>query len=372
MVFAEADFENLIDLIYEAPLDSGLWPEVLHRFARSVNAKGAILLPLSAPTTLLASASPDLRDAAQAYAAGWWKYDSLVKSGSERRMRGVVTHLDVFEKASIDKDPFFQDFRRSFGMGGTISFASEIFPQSVVSIAIQLDYGKDLLSVEERSRFDILCRHVIRAIKVAARVENPLTLKANLAEAMQSLTLGMAIVDQSQSVVFANRRFEGLSQRGLKICQNRLFAEQASQQPKLERIIAEAVKPSRAPTVGNTIALGRPGSRPLLLQVIPLRGGVGENGFAALADRRHALVIATDPDESLPTGESSLLSLGLTAAEARIARLIGNGLSPAEAATQLGNSEETVRTLLKRVYLKLGINRQAQLANLFARLTLVE
>ena len=62
----------------------------------------------------------------------------------------------------------------------------------------------------------------------------------------------------------------------------------------------------------------------------------------------------------------------LTAAEARVARLIGGGLSPAEAASQIGNAEATVRTLLKRVYSKAGVERQSQLANLVARLTLVD
>jgi hypothetical protein len=52
MSFDEVDFAELVDLIYEAPLDFGLWPDVLHRISRAVNAKGGLLLPGAAPTAV--------------------------------------------------------------------------------------------------------------------------------------------------------------------------------------------------------------------------------------------------------------------------------------------------------------------------------
>ena len=45
MSFAEADFDGLIDLIYEAPLDFGLWPEVLHRISRAATPRGPFWCP---------------------------------------------------------------------------------------------------------------------------------------------------------------------------------------------------------------------------------------------------------------------------------------------------------------------------------------
>jgi DNA-binding CsgD family transcriptional regulator len=188
---------------------------------------------------------------------------------------------------------------------------------------------------------------------------------------MQSLTIGLAIVDASQRVVFANRRFESLDRRGVRIVNRRLVTEHPGQQAALECVLTGAFSRSRVASLRNSVALSRSSPRSLLVQVIPLRGGE-EKGFSALVDRRLALIVATDPDDVLPTGEASLLALGLTAAEARVARLIGGGLSPAEAAARMGNAEATVRTLLKRVYSKAGLERQSQLANLVARLTLAD
>ncbi|GEM_PF-5914650 len=39
-----ANFERLIDQIYEAAADPNLWPHVMHEFAGSVDAAGGIIL----------------------------------------------------------------------------------------------------------------------------------------------------------------------------------------------------------------------------------------------------------------------------------------------------------------------------------------
>lgn len=59
----------------------------------------------------------------------------------------------------------------------------------------------------------------------------------------------------------------------------------------------------------------------------------------------------------------------LAAAEARVAALIGTGLSPQQAAEELGISVGNVRTTLKNVFSKVGVSRQSELAVLFTKLT---
>jgi DNA-binding CsgD family transcriptional regulator len=61
-------------------------------------------------------------------------------------------------------------------------------------------------------------------------------------------------------------------------------------------------------------------------------------------------------------------AFGLTAAEARAAGLIAQGLSPEQAAQQLNIAVETARSQLKAVFSKTGTHRQSELAALLARL----
>jgi PAS domain S-box-containing protein len=60
---------------------------------------------------------------------------------------------------------------------------------------------------------------------------------------------------------------------------------------------------------------------------------------------------------------------GLALAEARVATLIGAGLSPQQAAEKLGISVGNVRTTLKKVFTKVGVSRQSELAVLLTKLT---
>jgi DNA-binding CsgD family transcriptional regulator len=61
---------------------------------------------------------------------------------------------------------------------------------------------------------------------------------------------------------------------------------------------------------------------------------------------------------------------GLAPAEARVAVLIGAGLSPKQAAKKLGISVGNVRTTLQHVFTKVGVSRQSELAVLITKLTL--
>jgi len=62
--------------------------------------------------------------------------------------------------------------------------------------------------------------------------------------------------------------------------------------------------------------------------------------------------------------------LNLTLGEARVASLVGSGKAPREAASALGITEETTRTVLKRVYAKIGVSRQSELTAILARAVL--
>lgn len=76
-------------------------------------------------------------------------------------------------------------------------------------------------------------------------------------------------------------------------------------------------------------------------------------------------------DEAVPTLEERLrIAYGLTEAEARVARHIGMGCVPKEAAAALGTSWNTVRSQLRKVFAKTRTTSQSELARLVARLEL--
>jgi len=61
-------------------------------------------------------------------------------------------------------------------------------------------------------------------------------------------------------------------------------------------------------------------------------------------------------------------AFGLTRAEARLAALVGSGLTLQESAAQLAITANTAKTLLKLIFSKMGISRQAALVRIAERL----
>jgi DNA-binding CsgD family transcriptional regulator len=104
----------------------------------------------------------------------------------------------------------------------------------------------------------------------------------------------------------------------------------------------------------------------LLVQVTPLPAPAF-SPWAAVDGGARVLVQIVDPQASIDDQAERLrLLVGLTAAETRVAALLGSGLGLTEAAGALGVSRNTVKTHARQVFAKSGVRSSAALARLVA------
>jgi PAS domain S-box-containing protein len=101
---------------------------------------------------------------------------------------------------------------------------------------------------------------------------------------------------------------------------------------------------------------------PLIFHLLPMESSFGHT-FGLL-------VVTTLDALDVPLDNLARRLFALTPAEARVAALIGGGLSPRHAAEKLDISEGNLRTALKHVFKKVGISRQSELAILLTKLAL--
>jgi DNA-binding CsgD family transcriptional regulator len=88
-----------------------------------------------------------------------------------------------------------------------------------------------------------------------------------------------------------------------------------------------------------------------------------------LLEPPRVLVLVVDPAADLASASALLQSaFGLTIAEARVAGLVGGGLTTPQAASRLGVAPTTVKTHLRHVFDKTGVNSQVALARLIGAL----
>lgn len=182
--------------------------------------------------------------------------------------------------------------------------------------------------------------------------------RAELLDLLSQLKRAALIVAADGTVRHANaeaRAMEGLS---VGIMSGTLRARSAADQAGLRAAIAGTMK-SGQPAEPVALTL-RPGEWPVIVQVMPL---------GSPPDSAEALMLLTDPNNpDQRDARDTLRLLGLTAAEARLAALIGAGRSPRDAAEALAITESTARTTLRDIFSKLRISRQSELATLVTRL----
>ncbi len=114
---------------------------------------------------------------------------------------------------------------------------------------------------------------------------------------------------------------------------------------------------------GRSIPVRAAGTTPaLVLHVVPLRGAGLDVFTGALS-----IVFITSMVASSSPAPSLLQALfDLTPAEARIASQITEGKSIEQISLATGLSQNTVRTHLKSVFQKTGVERQAELVSLLS------
>ncbi|MCC6737008.1 MAG: helix-turn-helix transcriptional regulator [Bauldia sp.] len=173
-----------------------------------------------------------------------------------------------------------------------------------------------------------------------------------------------ALVERDGSVVLINGRAERLIGNGIGVANGHLRCARPGNQATLDGLIAAALDNA----VSLTGRLDRSGEgAPIIVKAMPFEMDLPGRPVPRAATL--ALLVFADPSEAVATDpEPALQLLGLTPSEARAAALVGRGLGPREAAEELGLSENSVRTTIKRVFSKLALSRQSELAVLVSRI----
>jgi DNA-binding CsgD family transcriptional regulator len=138
----------------------------------------------------------------------------------------------------------------------------------------------------------------------------------------------------------------------------------ALETPNSHRLLRLAIADLSRTAAGVTRSIPVPAAQArnaCILHLIPAKAGVSE-----LFDNGHAFLVVT-PLSPGPTSIPTLEGLfDLTPTEARVARKIAEGHTMEQIALDFDVSRETVRTHMKAIFSKTGVNKQAQVAALIA------
>lgn len=359
---------DLIDKLYDAALVPDSLPHVLDEVAYRFGGRGMTVLDISAPMPLLAI-TPALQEHLQDYLSHWHERDVFVEWGRKRGIGpGVYVDHDHFDAGFRARNDFYQDFLRPLGTDGMFSAMTGSATGRRMIFSVQRRIGTGAASAPVRRQFGLVARHLSRATTIAERLGAATSVAAALASRLDRFDCAVAAVDRSGRVVLSNQRFGDLQSHGVRIQGGRIVLGWPAQQRSYEQMLADAfARPPRAPRPAMLTVRPTSGLLPLLVRVVPVSPMSMEQAFGSVPGAA-ALVMALDPTHpSYPVATDALVALGLTPSQARVAVLVGSGLTPRAAAERLAVTEATVRTTIKHLYARLGLSRQSDLTVLVSR-----
>ena len=193
-------------------------------------------------------------------------------------------------------------------------------------------------------------------------------------EALDLINIGLIVTGAADQLLLANATAEQIlkARDGLELTRSGELRASTGCCPRflevLHRIIQETLEGDGG-TKPEVLAVRRPsGKHPITLVVRPVNvhGSPEQSAGAGPA----AVVLIMDPELSLPTAGPELRELyGLTAAEARLTALLINGKTPEDCCEAMGVSRFTVYSHLKRLFKKVGVQRQSELVSLLLKST---
>jgi DNA-binding CsgD family transcriptional regulator/PAS domain-containing protein len=276
--------------------------------------------------------------------------------------RLAMDPLDIFDEAQL-----FPDQKPPYGrrIGLTLQpVAGHVVALSVVRAKDAPAPGKAQMTC-----LAMLRSHLQRALELHEAAASHARLPGSCERLLDSMDCAVALVSGRGQVLHANQSMQDL-EHGCRVHRGFLKATAAEDQVALDTLIAATFIKTADRSGVASVPLRDPARlRPLIAHAMLLPSDQQPDPLWRPLDRQRALVLVADPERSAREDrEPPLRLLGLTRTEARVAALIAEGESPERIAGICDIESSTVRVHLKRIYAKLDVSGQLELAVLLNRL----
>jgi DNA-binding CsgD family transcriptional regulator len=354
---------TLINLIYEAALDSDFWPSVLMALADTVGAAQIAMLSMDRRANVVSTFAPRLGPDLLASWQKYWAFPVLARASL--RPTGEIYTLDsLMPREEFVATRFFDEFWRPAQLGLS-AVGANLLVEDQFSALIFFSNApdKEFLTTQQMHIFEVVLRHLTRAVRISRRLGELELEQVATMERLESLQEGALLVDASGRVVRANAAAEAMLDDGAGIFLDNGRLAVGSE--ILQKLITSCSLLLGGPGGEFKIPREHPRS-PLHVTVTPLRSKTQLADFPWIGvGTPVAIVTARDPDVDRRRREINLRRrFGLTAAEAGLATEILKGDGRIAAAARRGISDATARTHLSSIFEKTGTHRQAELIRL--------
>lgn len=358
---------QLVGEVYDAALDSGVWPDVGAGFCRALNAPSiGIHVRTAAQSPQWLVRTPNISSALDEFNAHYHRFDVWAQRAAGMELSRIFTSEELISQADLMRTEIY-DWLRKIDVAQTIGSVFEVSSGTLGVIGVHRPSGTAAYSVRDGAFVGQLLPHVKRALQIRQRLAAAEIERHAGLDALERTGAATLVAGRDGTVLYANGDAEGLLRDGNVVgsSSGKLLAQSPALAHRLAKLIMEAVDAAAGSggSGGGVLELPRSDRLPLTVVVAPFRPA--RDGFGAPAPA--AILFVRDPEAMPPSGAALRDLFGLTPAQACLAVDLCRGLSLEEIARTRRISMNTARTHLKELMARCGARRQAELVALLLR-----
>jgi DNA-binding CsgD family transcriptional regulator len=348
--------------IGESVIDPAVWPDLLENLYPAFGASGALLLQSDVRTPDVPRTASINEGVNTYFRDNWHIHESRAKRGIPLLLQGtpVVIDQDLFTPEEIANDPFYNELLIPYGMPwfGAVGFRAG---DALWALVIQRGPRDGLFHPADKRILASLSARLTEAATLSTALG-----RAALSGATTALSVSRRAaiaIDRHGRVLDQSPLAEGLFDDDLFVKNGRLQIRDKEAQRQFDGLLLRLlITPDTGALPTEPIMIRRGKGHPMVLGILPVPAAARSPFLGA----RAVLTFTSLEPRRGPTVGRLIQSFRLTPAEARLASIVAEGISPDEAAERLGVSRETVRNQLKSIFAKTNTRRQAELAALLA------
>lgn len=357
---------DVVDKIYEAALIPEKWESVLIDVNEVVGTRGGVIFAQS-EVGMTCVATPAAADIFRRFAEeGWDKYNTRRQRADRLDHAGFVTDLDVFQPHEFANEPLYRDFLYPLGLGWSVGTHIVTPDGDKIAASFDGDFDAGPISRAKADWLDSIRPHLARALSLAGRLK--IATASRIADGLGAFGLPACVVNSQGRMLAANALMQRMIPSKIMDSRERIKLRHMPSDRLLQNALVQlALRPADAGVLSIPVPASEEEAASVV-NIVPVRG----MGRDVLPGGLFLLTISTLASSAIP-GVSLLRGLfDLTPSEAKVARFAAGGVAPKDISALAGVSPNTVKTHLKSIYAKTGVEHHGALVRLLSGAVLAE
>lgn len=353
---------EVVDAFASAPL-TGEWLNALSLLSELTGSRSGELIGLgsanSVPFNWVSNLDQGYADDFIAMGGGDPLQNPFVRVGAQLPVLKVISSEDFLSSSDRRYNRFLVEHVKRYDIPYVCLTPLIKNTELLIGLAVMRSSAQGEITTAQREMFTSIAPHVRAAVRMQMSLEHQGA--ALVAGALEALSLAVFICDRRGVVLSMTPDAEAIVSQGRQLTLRQGVL--GSCRPQESRALSEAIAKVSADVSGfsnpqsSTLIIGDPNCSPLVLDVLPVPKRDFVFGFES-----HALVVVkggkTKPDQAK---KLLMLIYRLTTAEADVAMRLVAGETPEQISLARSASVGTVRTQIRAIYGKCGINRCSEL-----------